>query len=91
VFLSPNASVYPVRNNAPLLCTGVRFWNNSGRVQYHARFRVATTGISNGVYSEKWTIVGIPEVEEASVSEGFSLGEMVSDGPKKGLVSGKSV
>jgi len=24
--------VYPVRNNAPLLCSGVRFYNNSGGV-----------------------------------------------------------
>jgi predicted nucleic acid-binding protein len=26
------AAIYPVRNNAPLLCSGVRFCNNSGGV-----------------------------------------------------------
>jgi hypothetical protein len=25
-------NIYPVRNNAPLLCSGVRFYNNSGGV-----------------------------------------------------------
>ena len=37
--------IYPVRNNAPLLCSGVGFYNNSGGVSCPA-------GISNGVYSE---------------------------------------
>jgi acyl-CoA synthetase (AMP-forming)/AMP-acid ligase II len=36
VLMMPNsidwAIVYPVRNNAPLLCSGVRFYNNSGGV-----------------------------------------------------------
>jgi len=41
-----NTSLHPVRNDAPLLCNGVRSQNNSGGVWCPA-------GISNGVNLEE--------------------------------------